>query len=117
MKLLRKYKHYIIGFGIIFWVFARITGIQQWGSNILWITVILTKIDDVVKYVKENGIVRFSILVSILIFISGLTAIIFIGISDYLILSKIHKVIIMIIGLAIDVLIIVYAMEKLGKRK
>lgn len=117
MELWRKYKHFIIGFGILFWGFAKIIGIQEWGNIIFWTAVIIAKIDDIIEYERKIGIVKFSILISIFVVICVLTALIFIQISEYFILSVISKIVIIVVGLVIDLLAIGYAIKKLERMK
>lgn len=113
MKLLRKYKTFIIAFAILFFIFARIIGIKEWGNIILWISIILFKAEDVIKYKKEIGIVKFAILSSIFVVICGLTALIIIQIGNYFTLSTTFKIIIVIFIILIDVSIIGYLKKKL----
>ena len=117
MELWKKYKHFIIGFGILFWGFAKIIGIQEWGSVIFGIAVFLAKMDDIIEYAKKIGIVKFAILISIFVAICGLTALIFIRISEYFTLSIISKMVITILGLIIDLLIMGYAIKNLERMK
>ncbi|SUY46495.1 Uncharacterised protein [Clostridium putrefaciens] len=113
MKLLRKYKTFIIAFAILFFIFARIIGIKEWGNIILWISIILFKAEDVIKYKKEIGIVKFAILGGILLVVCVLTALIFFKIGSHFTLSTTFKTIIIIVTISIDVAIILYLKGKL----
>lgn len=102
-----------MAFGILFWGFAKIIGIQEWGSIILWISIIVFRADDIIKYEKEIGSVKFAILSSIFIVICGLTGLIFFKIGNHFILSTTFKTIIIIVTILIDAAIIVYLKGKL----
>ena len=117
MKLWKKYKHAIILFGILFWVLAKLIGIQEWDSVILGITILLANIDDIIGYAKKNGIVKFAILISVFIVVCLLTALIFMKIFHEFHLSTILKVIIIVLGIGIDLLIIWYTMKKIKTTK
>ena len=115
MSLWRKYKHFIIVFGIFFWVFAKVIGIQKWGSIVLGISMLLDIIGDVIEYAKKIGKVKSTILISIFLVISVLTALIFIQLGECFTLSIISEIIIIILGLAIDLLILGYAIKKVTR--
>jgi len=113
MNLLRNYKTFIIAFGILFWGFAKIIGVQEWGTIILWISIIVFRADDIIKYEKEIGLVKFAILSGIFVVICGLTVLIFFQIGNHFILSTTFKTIIIIFIILIDVYIIGYLKKKL----
>ena len=117
MKFWKKYKHVILLFGILLWILAKLIGIQQWDSVILRTTILITSIDDIIGYAKKNGIVKFSILISVFIIICLLTSLIFIKISSSFHLSIISKIAIIVLGLVIDLFIIGYTMKKLETSK
>lgn len=113
MKLWKKYKPFIISFGMLFCIFAKFYRVKRWGNIIFLIAILLSKIDDVIDYAKKIGTKKFILLTIIFLAICTLTAFIFIEISMHFILSNIHKVIITIIGLTIDLLIIGYSIKKI----
>ncbi|WP_298839384.1 hypothetical protein [Clostridium sp.] len=115
MSLWRKYKHFIIVFGIFFWVFAKVIGIQKWGSIVLGISMLLDIMGDIIEYEKKIGKVKFSILISIFLVTSVLTALMFIQIGEYFTLSIISEILIIILGLVIDILILNYAIKKVTR--
>ena len=113
MKLLRKYQIFIIAFGILFWGLAKIIGIQEWGSIILWLSIIVFRADDIIKYEKEIGIVKFTILSGIFVVICGLTVLIFFKVGNHFTLSTTFKTIIIIFIILVYVSIIGYLKKKL----
>ncbi|AWI05273.1 hypothetical protein [Clostridium drakei] len=115
MKLLKKYKHFIIGIGILFWVLAKIIGIQEWGNIIFGIAVIIAETDDVIKYAKKVGIVKFIILIFIFLSITVLTALVFFRIHEYFILAATSRILIIILAILIDVSIMVFSIKKMEK--
>ncbi|WP_050606887.1 hypothetical protein [Clostridium niameyense] len=112
MKLWKKYKPFIISFGMLFWIFAKFYRIKRWGNIIFLIAILLSKIDDVIDYAKKIGTKKFILLSIIFLATCTLTAFIFIEISRRFILSDIHKGIITIVGLTIDLLIMGYSTKK-----
>lgn len=114
MELLKKYKHFIIGFGLLFFVFAKVIGIQTWGNIVLFMTLLLSNIEIIMTYVNELGSIKFSIFIGIFLVVCILTAVIIINISNHFVLSKISRIAIMIVSLVIDLLIIFYAFKKLA---
>ena len=117
MNVLKKYKQFIIVFGILFWFFAKITGIKGWGTIIFGVAIIFTNMDDIIQYAKKIGIMKSSILSSVFIIVCGLTALIFLQISKHFTLSTILEMVIIALGLIIDLLILGYTAKKLERMK
>lgn len=113
MKFLNKYKYIIMWICIIIWIGAKFLGKSDFGNVVFWIGIIVTNFDSIVKYAKEHGIKKFSLVILSLIIISCVTAFVFIGLSEHFILSKISKVIIMIVGIGIAIFIFSFLVKKI----